>query len=87
MTDHDPMIAAWMLCPAVGKGEQALQLDILKGRIPPHDLCYPQPGTKAGNRTRAWRLSTLRAWNPVVADRCAAILAALDKIPLLQRVA
>lgn len=80
--DHDPLITAWMLCPAVGKGEQALYLDMLKGRIPPADARHPQPGTKAGSRTRAWRLSTLRAWNPDVAARCAAIAAVLERIPL-----
>lgn len=29
----------------------------------------------------AWRLSTIRRWNPAVAARCAAILDALENLP------
>ena len=79
-SDKDPLIIAWILSTAMGKGEQRLRADLQNGRVPPEDTRAPLcPRTCAA---RGWRLSTIRAWNPAVADRCAAILAALDSLPL-----
>lgn len=47
---------------------------------PPDTLIRVHQG--GGMPSKGWKLSTLRAWNPAVADRCAAILAALEKVPL-----
>ncbi len=83
--EKDPLVIAWMLATALGKGEQSLRIDLLKGLIPPADTRAPfRPRSPAA---RAWKLSTIRAWNPIVAERCAAIQRALADHPLTDRAA
>lgn len=47
-------------------------------QLPPHDGYIPRGDTKPA---KGWRLSTLHAWNPAVAERCAAIHTALVDLP------
>ena len=66
------------IAAAAGLALFTLRRAVAAGKIPPADITLhgtPQP-------VHAWKLSTLRAWNPAVADRCAAILRALETIPL-----
>ena len=78
MTAHDPAVRLETIAAAAGLALFSLRRFIAAGKIPPADLVLggtPQP-------VRAWRLSTIRAWNPAVADRCAAFAAILKNIPL-----
>lgn len=72
----DPNIRVHILSAAMNVGEHALELQIRLGKLPPTGIVRYERG-----RYRAWKLSTIRDWNPTVADRCAAILEALDKAP------
>jgi hypothetical protein len=75
---YDPLVRLPLLCAALERGEQGVYQDILKGNIPPHDRLI----SLKHSRGRAWRLSTIRAWDPLVADRCAAILHTIESFPL-----
>jgi len=72
---NDPLVRLTLLATVLNRGEQTIFYDILKGKIPPPDASV------ARSRVRTWRLSTLRAWNPVVAVRCAALLRTLERFP------
>lgn len=63
-----------VLAAALGISRQAAYIRRLRNNL-------PRPDYRRG-RADMWNLSTLRAWNPAVADRCAAILEALDSLPL-----
>ena len=58
-----------------------LYLQIRSGLIPPPDVAILPP--RHGVPTKGWTLSTLSAWRPDIADRCAAIHAVLEAIPLV----
>lgn len=74
MTAHDPLIRMSVLAAAFARGEQAIYLAIRRGEIPRYDtLLSPER-----SNTRAWKLSTIRAWRPDVAARCQGILQALE---------
>lgn len=78
MAAHDPVVRLETVAAAAGLALFTLRRAVAAGSFPPADITLlgtPSP-------VRAWRLSTVRAWNPAVADRCAAILAALETIPL-----
>ena len=70
----DPAVRIETLCVATGVALISLRRTLAIGKIPPTDLTLPALPVPI----KAWRLSTLAAWNPSVAHRCAAILAALD---------
>lgn len=72
----DPNVRVHILSAALNVGEHALELQVRLGKLPPYTIVRHERG-----RYRAWRLSTIRAWNPAVADRCAALLRALETIP------
>lgn len=74
----DPAVRLETVAVAAGMALFSLRRFVAAGKMPPADVTLY--GT--WNPIRAWRLSTIRAWNPAVADRCAAILAALEKVPL-----
>lgn len=57
----------------------AVSSDTVARRLARGEL--PSPDFRARNRL-GWRLSTLHAWRPDVAARCAALLKALEEIPL-----
>lgn len=73
----EPLVRFPVLSAALGRAEQSIYREILRGAIPRHDHLIPLKHSQG----RVWRLSTLRAWNPQVADRCAAILTALESLP------
>lgn len=70
----DPAVRIETLSVAANVALISLRRHMARGRIPPADITIPALPVPI----RAWRLSTLRAWNPSVARRCAAVLAALD---------
>ena len=72
----DPAVRFETLAVATGVALITLRRTLAAGRIPPADLTLPA----APVPICAWRLSTLRAWDPAIAHRCAVILAALESI-------
>ncbi len=76
----DPVVRLETLAVACNVALNTIRRARLEGHIPAPDTLYKTP--KSGQPARAWKLSTIRAWNPAVADRCAAILAALETVPL-----
>ena len=76
----DPAVTVTIVATALNRSEKTLTLAYLAGELPPPDSTIRDSRNRA--RIRGWRLSTIRAWNPAVADRCAAILEALDSLPL-----
>jgi len=78
MTAHDPLIRTEVAALALGVAMNSARRYSLNGTLPPLTAQIPTR-TK---QSRAWPLSVLRAHDPALADRCAAILAALDSIPL-----
>ena len=84
----DPVVRLETLAVACNVALNTIRRARLEGHIPAPDTLYKTP--KSGQPARAWKLSTIRAWklstlcawNPAVADRCAAILRALETIPL-----
>lgn len=72
----DPCVRYETAAVAAGVSLFTLRRHMRAGRIPPADLTLPARPLPI----RAWRLSTLRAWNPAIAHRCAVILAALESI-------
>lgn len=73
----DPAVRLETLAAAAGMALNTLRRLRVAGKIPQADAVI------GGKRppARAWKLSTIRAWNPHVADRCAAILTALENVP------
>ena len=75
----DTLVRVEAVALAMGISMNHTRRAYLAGKFPPPD------SVSQGQRTRhpvlCWRLSTLRAHDPHLARRCAAILGALDKIP------
>jgi len=80
MTAHDPAVRLETVAAAAGVALFTLRRAVAAGSLPPADITLP--GKPRPTAIRAWRLSTIRAWNPAVADRCAAFAAILENIPL-----
>ncbi len=79
MTATDPSVSIAVLSASMRLSEKTLTVAYMAGKVPlPDSICR----NERGPAIRGWRLSTIRAWNRPVAARCAAILEALDKIPL-----
>lgn len=57
---YDPTIRIELLAAVLGRSYESLNRSIRLGRI---------PAKTPGNGVRGWRLSTIRAWNPSVAER------------------
>ena len=77
--EFDPAVRLETVAAAAGVALNTLRKARVAGKIPPPDATLRE--SRNGIPARAWKLSTIRAWNPTVADRCAAILEALDKAP------
>ena len=75
----DPAVTVTIVATALNRSEKTLTLAYMAGELPPPDSTVRDSRNRA--RIRGWRLSTIGAWNPAVAQRCAAILEALDKPP------
>lgn len=67
---HDPAIRIELLAVAIGRSHDALEMWSRDGRIPQRDLMV-------NRRIRAWKLSTIRAWDPAVGRRLDLLLIAL----------
>ena len=76
----DPAVTVAALATATFRSEKTLTVAYMAGELPPPDSTIRDARNRA--KIRAWRLSTIRAWNPEVAARCQAILDALERIPL-----
>lgn len=57
---YDPLIRIEIVAVVLGKSYESVNRMIRMGRMPPKE---PDDGL------RGWRLSTLRGWNPPVAER------------------
>ncbi len=57
----DPLVRTFHIGCALGVCESAIQIMIRKGRL-------PKPDAGGSSRATYWRLSTLRACNPALAD-------------------
>ena len=79
-TQSDPAVTISTLATALNVSDHRVTVRYLRGDLPTPDSVVRVARNRRG--TRAWRLSTLCAWNPAVADRCAALLRALETIPL-----
>lgn len=79
----DPVVRLETVAAAANLALFSLRRRLAAGEIPPADITLPGKPSAI----RAWRLSTIRAWNPSVAARCAVIAAALDAIPLKKQAA
>lgn len=78
-TESDPPVTISTLATALGVSDHRITIRYLRGDFPAPDSSVRNRRNKPG--TRAWRLSTIRAWNPAVADRCAALLHTLEQFP------
>lgn len=79
-TQFDPPVTISTLAVATNVSDHRVTVRYLRGDFPAPDSSVRNARNKPG--TRAWRLSTIRAWNPRVADRCLALLQALERFPL-----
>ena len=73
-----PSVRLEALATAAGVSINTLRSLMAGGVLPPHDTIQIVHGMSAN----VWKISTIRAWRPDVADRCEAILQALEKTPL-----
>lgn len=73
----DPAARIEVIAAAAGLAVYTIRTMQAAGSFPPSDSIQIRPFKSA----YAWKISTLRAWNPVVADRCLAVLEALEKAP------
>lgn len=78
-TESDLAVRLEAVAAAAGLSLNSMRRARVAGRVPPPDAEIQESGY--GPPARAWRLSTIRAWNPAVADRCAAVLTALETVP------
>ena len=78
MAAHDPAVRLETVAATAGLALFTLRKAVAAGKSTPADIT--QPGTP--NRSaHAWRLSTIRAWNPAVTARCAALEHPLKPAP------
>lgn len=77
MTAHDPAVRLETVAAAAGRATDTLRRARAKGRFPAPDALIEGRSTPACG----WRLSTIRAWNPAVADRCARLIADPEPLP------
>ena len=75
MTTYDPpIVTPTILACVLGCSNASFLKHLVAGKIPPPDV-------RTSGNCKTWRLSTLRAWNPAVAD-AAAELVTRKPIPL-----
>ena len=75
----DPVVRLETLAVACNVALTPIRRARLEGHIPAPDTLYKTP--KSGQPARAWKMSTIRAWNPAVADRCLPLLRPAEPIP------
>ena len=76
----DTLVRVEAVALALGISMNQTRRAYLKGNFPAPDEV--SQGQRTHHPVLCWRLSTLRAHDPHLARRCAAILAALDSLPL-----
>ena len=64
--EFDPAVRLETVAAAAGVALNTLRKARVAGKIPPPDAVV--------RRACVWKLSTIRAWNPAVADRCARLI-------------
>ena len=69
MATYDPNIKAEILAVAMDRSLRTVEILVRTGKIPAFD-------SRPDRKSRGWRLSTLRAWNPRVAHRIDCLLIA-----------
>lgn len=74
MTAHDPLVRTEVAALALGVCLKTIRVYLIQGKLPPLH--------RTPSKIRAWPLSVLRAHDPRLARRCAAILTTLDSFPL-----
>lgn len=57
---HDPIVRIELVAAVCGKSYESLNRAVRLGRMPKKDV---------DGRLRGWRLSTVHAWNPRLAER------------------
>ncbi|HCK80733.1 MAG TPA: hypothetical protein DIC59_04625 [Candidatus Competibacteraceae bacterium] len=69
MTEHsaEKLVRPAHLSIVTGFSEPSISRLAALGKIPPHDL-------RGNGNGRLWKLSTLRAWNPAIADAVESLL-------------
>lgn len=79
--DYDPLIRIQELAVAMRTCEKTI-VDAYMEETMPRPDGFTYVASRRGRGARAWRLSTLRRWNPAIANRCQALLHALENLPL-----
>ena len=64
---YDPIIRSELLAVALGLSDQCIKRRAMTGKIPSRDA-------RIDGKIQAWKLSTLAAWNPRVAERIDGLL-------------
>lgn len=77
----DPPVSIAIVSAATFRSEKTLTLAYLAGELPHPDSVMRDCCNR--RKIRAWRLSTIRTWNPTVAARCQAVIDALETAPPL----
>lgn len=77
--ESDPAVRLEAVAAAAGLSLNSLRRARVAGRVPPPDAAIQESGY--GPPARAWKLSTIRSWNPAVADRCARLIEGLPLPP------
>lgn len=78
MTADDLVVRPAHLALVLNLSERALNIHIDKGHIPEHEA-------RGLSGLKLWRLSTIRAWNPAVADAIEQLLSIPAFAPRPQR--
>lgn len=65
--DDNVIVRSELICVAAGIAFETLKQYERKGKIPKRDA-FPN------KNSRAWRMGTVRRWNPRLAERCAGLM-------------
>ena len=75
--DRDlPIVAAHHLTAALACSPGSLNKLLMQGKVPPPDV-------RGRSNAKLWKLSTIRAWRPAVADTVSKLIPLLPIQPLL----
>ena len=75
----DPAVRAEILAVAYDVSLNSIARARNAGQVPLPDATYTT--VRVRQPAVAWRLATLRAWRPGIADRCAALLRTIESFP------
>ena len=74
-----PVVRLETLAVACNVALNTIRRARLEGHIPAPDAVYKT--LKSGQPARAWKLSTIRAWNPAIAARCQRLIHDPEPLP------